>query len=92
MVGLGRFTHLIDRPRNINMAYFFRPEIIFRHIGKPPERTQPAWRGNPPAGLFHYLAVQRLRRAFVRIDPAAWKLNVWRLTQLAGQQKPPAQR
>lgn len=92
MIGFGRLTHLINRPRDVNMADFFRPEIVLRHIGKPPECSQPARSGNPPAGLFHHFAVQRPGCTFARIDSATGKLHVRRLTQLARQQEPPAQR
>jgi len=53
------------------MADLLGPEIVLRHIRKPPKRPDPYRTRDPPAGLLEDLAVERCDRAFARVDPAA---------------------
>jgi hypothetical protein len=78
MPGLGRRAQPQHRAGQVDRAQLFRPAVVFRHVGKAPERPQPAVDGDLPAGLFEHLAVQRGDRVFAGVDAAAGQLELGR--------------
>jgi hypothetical protein len=79
-------------PRHIDRTDFFGPQIIFRHKGEFPKRTQAPHLPNNPAGLFHHLAVKRVNGRFPRIHPATRQLQLKMGIALIGEQKLPVAR
>ena len=87
VTGFCRWTDLPDRARHIDHAELLRPQIIFRHIGKTAERSDPARAGDSPAGFLEDLAVQGGDGRFSRINPATRQLEFWQRLCLMGQQQ-----
>ncbi len=79
----------MDWMGNIYLADFLGPHVIFGHIGEPPERPQTPGAGDGPPDFLHYLAVERLKRRFTKVNATARELNIGLGAQLGSQQKPP---
>jgi len=65
-----------DRDGEVHGAELFRPEVVFRHVGEPPERPQTPGHGDLPAGFLEHFAVERGDRMFAPVDPAARQLQL----------------
>lgn len=58
----------------IDDAEFFSPEIVFRHVGKAPKRSEALWPCNAPSRFLDYLSIEGLQGGLARIDTATGKL------------------
>ncbi len=86
MTFLGRWSQPQRGLGQVDRADLFCPAVIFGHVAKPAEDTEPLRSGDAPAGLFHHLAVQRGQRVFARINAAPGKLELVIRFSLMGQQ------
>lgn len=87
MARLGGGPHTQSRPGQINGANFFRPQAVFGHKRKPPERPKAARGADMPAGFFHHLAVQRRDRVFAFVNTATGQLVFRRRVVLKRRQQ-----
>lgn len=87
MSSLMRGAEPTNRVRRIHDADFFRPQIVFGHVGKPSESADPARISNPPAGFFKHLAVQCCNGRFACINAPARQLEFWLRVVLVGKQQ-----
>tara|TARA_R110002094_G_scaffold2053_5_gene8635 strand:- start:2502 stop:2684 length:183 start_codon:yes stop_codon:yes gene_type:complete len=60
VIGLNRVPDLPDGMGGVNMAQFFSPYIVVRHINKPPKRAQTPGPGNAPTDFLKHFAIQCL--------------------------------
>ena len=72
----GRIAQPSHRPREIDKADLFGPQVVFGHVGKAAKGTDAARIGDAPAGFLDHLAVQRGDGRFAGVDAAAGQLQV----------------
>lgn len=76
MQWLGRRAHPQGWSRDKDQADFFRPEIIFGHVGKATKAPDPPWIGNVPTGFLIHLTMQCADWRFTGVYTATGKLQI----------------
>ena len=63
----------------IDVTKFFRPEIVFRHVGEASKRPQSPYDLHGPTGFLQHFAVQRGNNVLAGVDPTTWQLKfrIW---------------
>ena len=90
--GFGGWPQRTHRTGHIDDTQFFGPQIIFRHVDKPPKGAKPPGRRDGPSGFLENLPVKRAEWRLSRVDAAARQLDLWLRLFLERQQKPPVAR